>query len=131
MTEKSSLPSKSNWRKSPAELVLFFKNLMSDQSGIELRSMFGYPCAFINSQMFTGLFADSMIIRLPETERKQFQTLDGASPFEPFPGRPMKEYSVIPGKMIESPDELKTWLAISMDYAASLPEKVKKLSKKK
>lgn len=131
MAEESNLPSKSNWHKPSDELVSFFMSLMQAEAGVELRSMFGYPCAFINGQMFTGLFADSMFIRLPEKDRERFQILDGVSPFEPFPGRLMKEYSVIPARMIESPHELETWLAISMNYAASLPEKVKKSGKKK
>jgi hypothetical protein len=32
--------------------------------------MFGYPAAFVNSNMFMGLFQESMLIRLPEKCRE-------------------------------------------------------------
>lgn len=36
------------WRKAPPELVVFLKELVSAYPQVELRVMFGYPCAFVN-----------------------------------------------------------------------------------
>jgi TfoX/Sxy family transcriptional regulator of competence genes len=116
----------SSWKKAPAEMVAFFKDLMTGQPEIDLRTMFGYPCAFINGQMFTGLFGDRMFLRLPEEERARFQAQEGAGPFEPIPGRTMKEYVLVPPALLSDRGELDRWLAVSATYAANLPAKVKK-----
>lgn len=113
--------------KAPPEMVARFNDairpLMAD---IERRQMFGYPCAFVGSQMFTGLFQDFMHIRLSAEDRAVFLKLEGARVFEPLPGRPMKEYMVVPRAVLYSEPELQSWLRKSFDYARSLPPKLKK-----
>ena len=87
--------------------------------------MFGYPAGFVNGNMFTGLFADKMFVRLPEDSRAELMGI-GGTPFEPMPGRPMREYVVIPEKIIAKPAELKAWAGKALRYGASLPAKKKK-----
>jgi hypothetical protein len=41
--------------------------------------------------MFAGLFEDDFIIRLPPEDRQALQADHGARPFEPMPGRAMRE----------------------------------------
>jgi len=115
--------SKGKWQKAPQELIAFFMEAMKYLPEAEPRKMFGYPCAFVNGQMFTGLFEDSMFVRLSEADRAVFRALDGAHPFEPTPGRPMREYSVVPAAMLQNTPELDAWLAKSFNYAKSLPAK--------
>ncbi|MHC1781707.1 MAG: TfoX/Sxy family protein [Anaerolineaceae bacterium] len=119
-------PPISSWKKAPPELMSFFHSLMDGRRQVEQRIMFGYPCAFCNGQLFTGLFEDRMFIRLPKDERKLLQALEGAEPFSPSNGRVLKEYILIPRELLADLEELNKWLAISSRYAASLPEKVKK-----
>ena len=42
------------WRLAPEELVRAFTATVQSLPGVELRRMFGYPCAFANGQMFAG-----------------------------------------------------------------------------
>jgi len=114
------------WRPSPPDLVRRFDTLLVSLPGAERRKMFGYPCAFANGQMFSGLHQETMILRLPDGERQEFLRLDGASPFEPLPGRPMREYVVVPDAMLDEPDTLRAWLERSFRYAHSLPPKAPK-----
>jgi TfoX/Sxy family transcriptional regulator of competence genes len=123
MSDPSSPMSKGKWQKAPQELVTFFTEAMKYLPGAEPRKMFGYPCAFVNGQMFTGLFADRMFLRLSEADRIAFRKLDGAQPFEPVAGRPMREYSVVPPAMLHNLPELDAWLAKSFNYAKSIPPK--------
>lgn len=116
------------WRKSPAGLITTFDAVVPADPRVERRKMFGYPCAFVGGNMFTGLHQEDLILRLPEAERAEFLRFPGARTFEPMPGRPMKEYAVVPPGMLDHPGELRTWLARSLAYAASLP--VKKKEKK-
>ena len=89
----------------------------------ESRKMFGYPCVFVNGQLFAGVHQENIMIRLSEADREAFLALDGAARFEPMPGRPMREYVVAPQLMIDSPDELVGWLEKSYAYAKTLPPK--------
>ena len=87
--------------------------------------MFGYPAAFRNGNMFAGLFQDSMILRLGEADRLALSKR-GGRPFEPMPGRPMREYVVVPAKVVGDPAELQTLIEKSAAFAASLKPKPKK-----
>ena len=131
MTDPSSPISKGKWQRAPQALVAIFLEAIKYLPEAETRKMFGYPCAFVNGRMFTGLHEDKMILRLSDADRAVFLTLDGARPFEPMPGRPMREYSVVPEAMLANLPELDTWLAKSFNYAKSLPPKEAKAGKKK
>ena len=109
------------FRKSPQELIDAFEAAMPDAPAVK-RPMFGYPAGFINGNMFLGLFADKMFVRLPEDSRAELMGI-GGTPFEPMPGRPMREYVVIPEKIIVEPAELKAWAGKALRYGASLPAK--------
>jgi TfoX/Sxy family transcriptional regulator of competence genes len=108
--------------KPPAALVEMFKEALAKLPDVESRQMFGYPAAFTKSQMFASLFQDHMIVRLSATDR-QMLGQEGARPFEPMPGRAMREYVVVPAAICESPSALRSWLAKAQAYAASLPPK--------
>jgi TfoX/Sxy family transcriptional regulator of competence genes len=92
----------------------------------ESRKVFGYPCAFVNGNMFAGLHEAGLILRLPESERETFLKLKGASQFEPMPGRFMREYVVAPAEMAGHPGTVAKWMIRAFAYASSLPVKVRK-----
>jgi len=109
------------WKKAPEWLVESFDGLVPDDDPrVERRKMFGYPCAFAKDNMFMGLHEDRLVLRLPDEAREEFREHYGAKIFEPFEGRVMREYSVVPRKLIEDPAELVPWIRRSVDYAASV-----------
>jgi TfoX/Sxy family transcriptional regulator of competence genes len=114
------------WKKSPPELVARFDEVVPREPSVERRSMFGYPSAFTNGHMFCGLFQDRFILRLPEAERTKFLKQAGAAVFEPMPGRPMKEYVVVPPNVVSSDSSLERWLGKALGYVSSLPSKAPK-----
>jgi hypothetical protein len=99
------------WKKSPPALVERFSSLVPPPA--EQRKMFGYPAAFANGNLFMALHHENLILRLP---REQILKIKGARPFEPMPGRKMKEYIVAPKGR-------------SFEYVLSLPSKAKKKAK--
>src|SRR6266849_3044937 len=115
------------FRKSPQKLIDAFEAAMPGAPAVK-RPMFGYPCGFVNGNMFTGLFADKMFVRLPEDSRAELMGI-GGSPFEPMPGRPMRDYVVIPNTIVAKPSELKAWAGKALRYGSSLPAKKKKPAK--
>jgi TfoX/Sxy family transcriptional regulator of competence genes len=73
--------------------------------------------------MFTGLFQDRMILRLSEGDRAELLRQPGAKTFEPMPGRPMREYVVVPPSVLGSEALLATWLERALAHARTLPPK--------
>jgi TfoX/Sxy family transcriptional regulator of competence genes len=121
---------KGQWKKSPPELVAAFEAAFPDPPAVA-RQMFGYPAGFVNGNMFMSLFEHSMVLRLPEGPRAELLGVEGAATFEPMPGRPMKEYVVVPESLVSSPEELEPWVAKALAYGASLPPKAAKAAKAK
>ncbi|MHB1356590.1 MAG: TfoX/Sxy family protein [Anaerolineae bacterium] len=117
------------WRKAPPELIVFLKELVNPNPQVELRTMFGYPCAFVNGYMTAGLFADRMFVKMDTAGAHKLLELPGANPFEPSPGRVMSGYVLVPENLRASPD-LEVWLEQSFAYAASLPPKTRKTKTK-
>jgi TfoX/Sxy family transcriptional regulator of competence genes len=109
------------FEKSPAWLVQLFEALAPG----ERRKMFGYPCSFERGQLFCGLFADGLFVRLGDAERAELLAAPGARRFEPMPGRPMREYVVLPAAMLEDEAAVERWMQRAQEFARGLPEKKK------
>ena len=119
------------WRKTPEALVHFLEENLRDVD-CQFRQMFGYPVYFINNNMFIGTHEDNLFLRLPAAERERvLSTHDEAAPFEPLPGRIMKEYITIPDNVYGDHEVFSDLLARSVAYVSSLPPKVKKKRRKK
>ena len=106
----------------PEALVRRFGDAVASLDEAQTRKMFGYPAAFLNGNMFAGLFQDSMILRLGRDDRDRL-IARGGRPFEPMPGRPMREYLVVPAPIVSDARELREWLGKSAAYARGLPPK--------
>ena len=111
--------------KAPADLITLFDHLLKKASDAQTRKMFGYPAAFINGNMFAGLFQDTIVFRLSEQDRSDFLKQKNASQFEPMPGRPMKEYVALKHAILASVKELEVWIIRAKDHAKTLPPKKK------
>ena len=119
---------KKKWRKSPPELVARFDAVLPEGPGVERRQMFGYPCAFVNGNMFTGLHQESMIVRLAEADRTIMKEQHGAGLFKPFgpdSKMTMREYVTVPEPILTDPKALGALVMKSVQYASSLPPKNK------
>ena len=116
-----------DWTKSPPELVALFDEVCPTAPGVERRKMFGYPAAFTNGNMFAGLHASNVVLRLPEEPLREFMAA-GGPPFEPMAGRPMKGYAVAPESLLTDKPALAGWLERSFHEIAKLPPKEKKPS---
>src|ERR1700730_3438415 len=116
---------KPTWEKSSAELVALFEELVRKDPAVTKKKMFGWPCCFVNGNLFTGLHKESMIFRLSDGDRLAFLRLDGATDFEPMAGRKMKGYTTLTEPMRRDRDELARWIERAMEYTRSLPAQVK------
>ena len=112
------------WRKSPPELIARFDRALPSDARIERRKMFGYPAAFVNGNMMAGLHQENVLLRLAEADRAHLAA-EGGVPFEPSPGRRMREYMVLPAAAAAEARVMKTWMKRSFAFVASLPAKHK------
>src|SRR5882757_8577408 len=85
----------------PADLIAIFNSVLPVDHRVEPRKMFGYPCCFTGGHMFMGLFQDHMMLRLSPEDRTEL-IAKGGGIFEPTPGKPMKEYVVVPPSVLEN-----------------------------
>jgi TfoX/Sxy family transcriptional regulator of competence genes len=114
------------WEKSPQGLIDLFDASVPDAPGVERRKMFGYPAAFVNGNMFAGLFQEVAFARLPPGARTELEAEFGVRHFEPMPGRPMKAYVALPDEVLEDEARYGRLLAVACAFAAALPPKEKK-----
>jgi len=119
------MPHRPNWDKSPADLAERFTTTVSALPGAQVRKMFGYPAGFVNGQLFTGLFGASWHVRLPDDARSQLAAA-GGTPFEPMPGRPMREYLLLPEEVAADPAAAEAWVGRALAYVEKLPPKKKR-----
>lgn len=94
-------------------------------SGIEHRTMFGYPSVFLNGNMLACVFQDRIMVRLPDADRAEAISSLGAKLFEPSPGRAMKEYVELPSRVADDSSQLTSWLQRGRRYVETLPKKSK------
>jgi len=120
-----------DFTKPSKELTDRFDSAIADYPVAERRLMFGMPAAFLNGNMFASLFGERMLLRLPDGPRAEFMAKEGGGSFEPMPGRPMKEYALVPPSVLADTTQLHTWVEKAFDYAQSLPAKEKKPRKSK
>jgi len=100
-----------------------FEQATDGLSGIQRRTMFGYPSVFLNGNMLASIFQNRIMVRLSPEDREAATTKSGAKPFEPSPGRGMKEYVELPPKVVGNTSELRQWLERGRKYVATLPVK--------
>ncbi len=101
----------------------FFKSILPDDARITIRPMFGNISAFVNGNMFAGLFGNDLFVRLSDESRKELLEKKGASLLEPMKGKPMKEYVIIPKTWRNQQETVRLWVARSLDLTSKLPPK--------
>ncbi len=101
----------------------FFGSVLPDDPRITIRPMFGNISAFVNGNMFAGLFGDDLFVRLSDESRKELLEEKGASLLEPMKGKPMKEYVVLPNAWRNQHETIRIWVTRSLDWTSKLPPK--------
>lgn len=105
-----------------------FRSLVPDLAGVEIKPMFGNLGAFVNRNMFMGLFGSDIGVKLPNADRQQLLTEPGTGPFGPEE-RPMSGYVALPAHWPAAKAE--RWIQSAHGAAAALPPKPIKPSKSK
>ena len=115
------------WIKIPPENLPLFRAALPPDRRIQTLNMFGGLAAKVNGNLFGGAFGRSVMLLLSEADRKEALALDGAAPFDPMGNGAARSDKVqMPESIMDEPDELRSWVKRSFDYAATLPKKAAK-----
>ena len=109
----------------------FLRSIVPDDPRVELKPMFGNLGAFVNGNMFAGLFGSTVGVRLiDDASRQELAAIEGAGPFGPVE-RPMGGYVGLPRSWSTEPKLAASWVSKAMTQVAALPPKAAKRTKSK
>src|SRR3978361_2250675 len=87
-----------------------FRAVVPDAPGVVVKPMFGNLGAFVNGNMFAGLFGDTIGVKLREdAPRDELAAVDGVGPFGPAE-RPMGGYLALPQAWSAQPELISPWI---------------------
>jgi len=95
------------------------KKIVSKWKNTDNKKMFGGVCHLLNGNMFSGVYKDSLILRLGEGTSREALRLPFVRPFD-ITGRPMKGWVMVKKEGFESEDELVAWLNQAKNYVRTL-----------
>ena len=109
-----------------------FSNLIPGEPAVTLKPMFGNLSAFVNGNMFAGLFGEDLFVRLPEPEIAVVKQ-QGGRDFEPMAGHAMRGYVIVPGNWHSKPDPVVVLIKRALTLTRAMPAKAakKKATKKR
>ncbi len=100
-----------------------FRDLVTEAPGVEVKPMFGSLGAFVNGNMFAGLFGTDVGVKLDEAGLTELRGIEGSGPFGPAE-RPMGGYLSLPPSF--SDEEARDWVDRARAHVATFPPKAKK-----
>ena len=100
----------------------YFQSVVPDRPGVVIKPMFGNLGAFVNGNMFAGLFGASVGVKLDDSSRAELASVDGTGPFGPA-GRPMGGYTSLPVAWRSTPELAAHWVEVACSQISVLPPK--------
>ena len=97
-----------------------FASLVPDGPDVTVKPMFGNLGAFVNGNMFMGLFGTAVGVKLAGAEAEELLAQPGAGPFGPAE-RPMGGYVTLPADW--SAEQAGPWIERSLALVAAMPPK--------
>jgi hypothetical protein len=98
-----------------------FRSVVPDDPSVAVRPMFGNLGAFVNGNMFMGLFGAEIGVKLSPADADALGTLEGAGPFGPAE-RPMGGWVTMPPAIVGLPDG-DAWIGRALEFVGGLPPK--------
>src|SRR5438270_3979862 len=96
-----------------------FESLVPDDLRVEVKPMFGNLGAFVNGNMFMGLFGSDVGLKLTPDDQASLRKAGGGD-FGPAERR-MAGYVTLPDGLGQA--EAEAWIARSLGHVSSLPAK--------
>lgn len=104
-----------------------FARVVPDEPAVTIKPMFGQVSAFVNGNMFCGIFGEELMVRLPDEDIEKIKK-QGGRDFEPVPGHKMGGYVIVPGDWRAKPPS--ALIKRALETARSMPAKKPKTKPK-
>jgi TfoX/Sxy family transcriptional regulator of competence genes len=114
--------------RSNSEAAEAFRAMVPPSDAVKVKPMFGHLAAFVNGNMFAGVFGDDLVVRVGDDDRAAILA-GGGHDFEPMPGRPMRGHVVLEAGWREDLDTAERWIATALAAASTMPAKQPKAKK--
>jgi hypothetical protein len=109
-----------------------FRSVVPNTPEVVVKPMFGNLGAFVNGNMFAGLFGSTIGVKLSDADRQELESTERTVPFGP-PERPMGGYTGLPEVWNAEGDgddaRAKAWAEKAFEYVSGLPPKAPKPAK--
>ncbi|UKA63766.1 TfoX/Sxy family protein [Arthrobacter sp. FW306-04-A] len=102
-----------------------FRAVLPDNPEVVVKPMFGNLGAFVNGNMFAGLFGPMIGVRLSDADKTAIEAEHQTLPFGPE-GRSMGGYVGLPEAWSGDEEQTADWVEKAFAYVATLPPKAAK-----
>lgn len=107
------------------ESKALFRSAIPDAPGVEVNPIFGRLGAFVNGNMFAGLFGASIGVKLLDgVSQRESAAIDGTGAFGPV-DRPRGGYITFPPHWTGEPDRMTEWIGLALEHVSGLPSKAR------
>ncbi|MCB5290654.1 TfoX/Sxy family protein [Arthrobacter sp. SO3] len=112
----------------------YFRSVLPDHPEVVIRPMFGNLGAFVNGNMFAGLFGPTIGVKLSAADKELLDSTERTVPFGPAE-RPMGGYTGLPevwngeGEGDGDKARARAWVEKAFEHVAGLPPKTPKAPK--
>jgi TfoX/Sxy family transcriptional regulator of competence genes len=103
-------------------LALRLREALKGQKRVVEKKMFGGIGFILNGNMAVGVIKKDLIVRVSPQDNDQILKRAHARPFD-FSGKPMAGWIYVEPAGFKNQADLKKWVQVGLDYAASLPKK--------
>jgi TfoX/Sxy family transcriptional regulator of competence genes len=98
-----------------------FRTLVPDDPRVEVKPMFGNLGAFVNGNMFAGLYGSSVGVKLGDDDRDKVLAA-GGGPYGPAE-RPMGGWVSLPERIVDDATQACAYLTRALEHVAGMPPK--------
>ncbi len=116
--------------KPDAATIAWYTGAVPDDARVIRSQMFGFPCSFVNGNMFFGTFSTSLVARVGADAVAARVAAGQGTIFEPMEGRAWREYVQIPTGSL-SAEEIAAVARDALAFTVALPPKPEKKKAKK
>lgn len=103
--------------------VAAFESLVPAHPAVTRRKMFGHPAAFVQGNMFFGVFGEALVLKLSASDCASALRVPGVTDFEPMPGRAMRDWVSMGPAMFPQRAVLEKWVDKALAAGLQLPPK--------
>lgn len=86
--------------KASSQSLARFEGLVEVVAEADRKLVFGSPACLVGGNMFFGVHAAGLFVKLAERDARELIATGGA-PFEPMPGRPVAGFVVLPESLLD------------------------------